>query len=83
MRIISLIEEYDIIKDILQHLNLWETRNHDPPENKIVRGYIPDKKDIPDLYTADHQQNFDETQIFYDDDFQDPPFEDDYSQVCE
>jgi hypothetical protein len=34
MKIISFIEESDIIRKILVHLNLWETRNHDPPAAK-------------------------------------------------
>ena len=35
MRIISFIEDETIIKKILKHLNLWETRIHDPPtDNK-------------------------------------------------
>ncbi|MBT9140249.1 MAG: hypothetical protein DDT30_00825 [Dehalococcoidia bacterium] len=36
MRIISFIEEPDVIKDILQHLNLWTVRNHDPPIGKVL-----------------------------------------------
>ena len=31
MRIISFIEEENIIEKILRHLGLWETHNHDPP----------------------------------------------------
>ena len=31
MRVISVIEDQAIIKKILQHLGLWETRSHDPP----------------------------------------------------
>ncbi len=31
MRIISFIESGPIIKKILVHLDLWDTRNHDPP----------------------------------------------------
>jgi len=31
MRIISFIEDDAVIKQILKHLNLWETRIHDPP----------------------------------------------------
>ncbi len=34
MRIISFIEQPEIIKIILKHLGLWETRNHDPPKIK-------------------------------------------------
>jgi hypothetical protein len=32
MRIISFIEEIEIIEIILQHLGLWDIRNHDPPQ---------------------------------------------------
>ncbi len=32
MRIIAFIEFPHIIERILKHLNLWETRNHDPPQ---------------------------------------------------
>lgn len=31
MRIIAFIEDEALIKKILKHLGLWETRNHDPP----------------------------------------------------
>ena len=81
MKIISFIEDAAVIKDILRHLNLWETRNYDPPEGKIKRGYIPDNDEIPDIHNSDHQQCFDENQEFYDDDYCDRPFEDDYSLV--
>ncbi len=33
MKVIAFIEEDWLIRKILMHLNLWETRNHDPPEN--------------------------------------------------
>jgi len=38
MRIISFIEELDVIEKILHHLVLWDTRNHDPPQK--VSDYI-------------------------------------------
>jgi hypothetical protein len=31
MRIISFIEDDRLIRKILMHLGLWETRNQDPP----------------------------------------------------
>jgi len=31
MKIISFIEEPDVIRKILVHLDLWDVRNHDPP----------------------------------------------------
>ena len=41
MRIISFIEELDIIEKILRHLGLWDIRNHDPPKPAIPN-FIPD-----------------------------------------
>ncbi len=32
MRIIAFIEKPLLVKKILQHLNLWDTCNHDPPQ---------------------------------------------------
>ena len=32
MKIISFIEELDLIEKILCHLDLWDIRNHDPPQ---------------------------------------------------
>ena len=40
MRVISVIEDPLIIKKILKHLGLWETRNHDPPPDNS--SYIPE-----------------------------------------
>jgi hypothetical protein len=37
MKIISFIEELAVIRKILVHLNLWETRNHDPSPKQPVR----------------------------------------------
>ena len=36
MRIISFIEDDEIIEKILRHLDLWETRCHDPPAPNAV-----------------------------------------------
>ena len=35
MKIISFIEDLDIIEKILRHLELWDIRNHDPPEPEL------------------------------------------------
>jgi hypothetical protein len=35
MKRISFIEDDALIKKILMHLGLWETRNHDPPKPDI------------------------------------------------
>jgi Zn finger protein HypA/HybF involved in hydrogenase expression len=40
MKIISIIDDFDIIEQILKHLKLWDIRNHDPPEVEPV--YIPE-----------------------------------------
>jgi hypothetical protein len=40
MKIISIIDDFEIIDKILKHLNLWDIRNHDPPEVESV--YIPE-----------------------------------------
>ncbi len=34
MKIISFIEELPLIEKILRHLDLWDIRNHDPPESE-------------------------------------------------
>ena len=40
MRVISFIAQPEIIEKILKHLDLWETRNHDPPAPKAT--HIPE-----------------------------------------
>ena len=40
MRVIAFIEDPVVIKKILKHLGLWETRNHGPPLE--VSSYIPE-----------------------------------------
>jgi hypothetical protein len=40
MRVISFIEQPEIIEKILKHLNLWETRNLDSPTRKAA--HIPE-----------------------------------------
>jgi hypothetical protein len=36
MRVISFIDQPEVIKKILQHLGLWE-ESHAPPESKVAR----------------------------------------------
>ncbi len=43
MKVIALIDDLDVIKKILQHLDLWETRNHDPPPGKVLLEFVPDQ----------------------------------------
>ena len=76
MRIISFIEEPDVIKDILLHLDLWAVRNHDPPLGKVRKNYIPEN--IPEQI-----QFTDEMHFYYDSGDCDRPYEDDYSQVTD
>jgi len=47
MRVISFIEDLDVIEQILRHLDLWDIRNHglDPPQK------VPD--DILELVCAE------------------------------
>ena len=78
MRIISFIEEPDIIKDILLHLDLWAVRNHDPPTGKVLKNYIPENMAIPEQI-----QFIDEMQFYDDCSDCDRPYEDEYSQVVD
>ena len=47
MRIISIIDDFEIIDKILKHLDLWDVRNHDPPETEPVS--IPELSYFEDL----------------------------------
>jgi len=40
MKIIFIIDDFEIIDKLLKHLNLWDIRNHDPPE--VEPFYIPE-----------------------------------------
>jgi len=48
MRIISFIEDSALIRKILEHLNLWDTRSHGPPESST--------KHIPE-FTYDYSES--------------------------
>jgi len=76
MRIISFIEEPDVIRAILLHLDLWAVKNHDPPIGKIVKNYIPEKMEIPEQI-----QFMDEMQFYHGN--CDRSYEDEYSQVTD
>ena len=67
MRIISFMEDAAVIKKILKHLNLWETRIHDPPTD--MRNMRNDATMIPEFSD------------FADDVFSLNTYEDDYSQL--
>jgi hypothetical protein len=46
MRIISILEAVSIVKKILIHLDLWDTRNHDPPseDDSLIPEIVNDGK---------------------------------------
>ena len=46
MKIISIIDDFEIIDKILKQLNLWDIRNHDPPEVEAV--YLPELTYVED-----------------------------------
>ena len=46
MKIISIIDDFEIIDKILKHLDIWDIRNHDPPEIEPV--YIPELTYVED-----------------------------------
>jgi hypothetical protein len=46
MKIISIVDDFDIIEQILKHPDLWDIRNHDPPEIEPV--YIPELTYVED-----------------------------------
>jgi hypothetical protein len=76
MKVIALIDDVTVIKKILLHLDLWETRNHDPPPGKVLLEFIPENE----LHSE---------QLTFADDLQYPDidnhhnnrYEDDYSQL--
>jgi hypothetical protein len=78
MRIISFIEEPDVIKAILLHLNLWAVSNRDPPAGKIVKHYIPENIEIREQIRL-----MDKIHFYADSGDCDRPYEDDYSQVAD
>ncbi len=66
-----------LIDDIKQHLNLWETHNHDPPPDKIM----PEAQEERIKFTADNNDcDYYEDPPFYDEGCQ-VTYEDDYSQL--
>jgi len=90
MRIISFIEDETVIKQILKHLNLWETRIHDPPsEKKNMYNdtiMIPEFSDFADdifslnTYEAGHSATL-HCSPCIPDDYSRIPYEEDYSQL--
>jgi hypothetical protein len=41
MKLISFIENIDVIEKTLRHLGLWDINNHDPPQ-QIISDPIPE-----------------------------------------
>ena len=76
MRIISFIEDESLIKKILKHLNLWETRIHDPPPDK--RNMCNDTTMIPEF--SDFADDVFSLNT-YEDDYSPVTYEDNYSQL--
>ena len=52
MKIISFIEEQVVIKQILQHLGLWEVRNNGPPPAPLNIVRVPTYLPVPDQAPA-------------------------------
>lgn len=62
MHIISFVEDSDLIKKILKHLNLWLPTNNSPPKNNSVnyninKSYLPDYNSFSQIeYEDDYSQ---------------------------
>lgn len=52
MRIISFIEDESVVKKILRHLDLWDTRNHDPPVFALITIIFGQSGERSPLFTA-------------------------------
>ncbi len=73
---IALIDDIDVIKKILQHLDLWETRNHDPPPGKVLLEFVPDKELHLEQLTFAGDLKYPDLESNYNN-----RYEDDYSQL--
>ena len=73
---IALIDDVDVIKKILQHLDLWETRNHDPSPGKILLEFIPEKELQYEQLTMAFNLQYPDLDSNYSN-----CYEDDYSQL--
>ena len=62
MKIISIIVDFDIIEQILKHLDFWDIRNHDPPEIEPV--YIPELAYVEDS-EYDNSMNIGSEKLIY------------------
>ena len=81
MKIVSFVEEKDIIKKILTHLNLWNTGNHAPPVDYVE---CTECTDMSCLYLNIEQSTDvylkESYQIIDDEYYPQMPYEDEYSQ---
>lgn len=81
MKIVSFVEEKDIIKKILTHLNLWNTGNHAPPVDYVE---CTECTDMSCLYLNIEQSTEvypkESYQIIDDEYYPQMPYEDEYSQ---
>ena len=93
MRIISIIEDLAIVKKILIHLNLWATKNHDPPPISstdieyacLQVPLIANEKSLNTCRVKAQEVSHEELPQLSFDEFSDDyvipmPFEDEYSQ---
>jgi hypothetical protein len=62
MKIISIVDDFDIIEQILKHPDLWDIRNHDPPEIEPV--YIPELTYVEDS-DYDNSMNIGSEKLIY------------------
>jgi len=81
MKVIALIDDLDVIKKILQHLDLWETRNHDPPPGKVLLEFIPENELHSEQLTFAGDLQYPEPDTHYNSCYEDDCYEDDYSQL--
>jgi len=74
--VIALIDDIEVIKKILQHLDLWETRNHDPPPGKVLLEFVPDQAEHTEQLTMACDLQYPDVDNHYNN-----RYEDDYSQL--
>ena len=73
---IAIIDDVDLIKKILKHLDLRETRNHDPPPGKVLLEFVPENELHLKQFTFAGALQYPELDNHYN-----SCYEDDYSQL--
>ncbi|MDW7730583.1 MAG: hypothetical protein SCJ94_11365 [Bacillota bacterium] len=73
---IALIDDVAVIKKILLHLDLWETRNHGPPPGKVLLQFVPDQAQHTEQLTFAGDLQYPDI-----DNHHNNRYEDDYSQL--